>query len=203
MARIGGVVLCGGQSSRMGRPKPWLPFGEELMLPRVVRLLGEVVAPIVVVAAEDQAVPPLPSTIAIARDAQPGRGPLQGLVAGLEALRDWADAAYVSSCDVPFLQPAFVRRLIELLGDYTICVPEVGGYRHPLAAVYRIEIVEVAARLLAEDRLRSSALFEEVTTRFVQPEELAGADPTFQSLRNLNTPADYEAALGESFPAEG
>jgi molybdenum cofactor guanylyltransferase len=203
MTRVGGVVLCGGQSSRMGRPKAWLPFGAELMLPRVVRLLGEVVAPIVVVTAQDQAVPPLPSHVEIARDARPGRGPLQGLVAGLEALRGRADAAYVSSCDVPFLQPAFVRRLIELLGDYTICVPEVGGYRHPLAAVYRIEVAAIAGRLLAEDRLRSSSLFEEAATRLVHPEELADVDPTFQSLRNLNTPADYEAALGESFPAEG
>jgi len=197
MARVGGVVLCGGQSNRMGRPKAWLPFGEELMLPRVVRLLGEAVTPIVVVAARDQPVPVLPSNLEIALDARPGRGPLQGLVAGLEALRGRADAAYVSSCDVPFLKPAFIRRLLELLGDYTICVPEVGGYRHPLAAVYRIEAAEVAARLLAEDRLRSSFLFEEAATRCVPPEELVGADPTFQSLRNLNTPADYESALRE------
>ncbi|HTU17369.1 MAG TPA: molybdenum cofactor guanylyltransferase [Gemmataceae bacterium] len=203
MIRVGGVVLCGGQSSRMGRPKAWLPFGKELMLPRVVRLLGEAVTPIVVVAAPDQAVPPLPSNIEIARDARPDRGPLQGLVAGLEALRGWADAVYVSSCDVPFLQPAFIRCLIELLGACSICVPEVGGYRHPLAAVYRIEIAAIAARLLAEDRLRSSSLFEETATRFVQPEELTDVDPTFQSLRNLNTPADYEAALRESFHVEG
>ncbi|MGH7169829.1 MAG: molybdenum cofactor guanylyltransferase [Gemmataceae bacterium] len=203
MVRVGGVVLCGGQSSRMGRPKAWLPFGEELLLPRVVRLLGEVVTPIVVVAALDQQIPPLPSHLEIARDARPGRGPLQGLVAGLEALRGRADAAYVSACDVPFLQPAFIRRLIELLGDYTICVPEVGGYRHPLAAVYLIEVAAIAARLLAEDRLRSSSLFEETATRIVQAEELAGVDPMFQSLRNLNAPDDYEAALRESFHAEG
>ncbi len=47
----GGIVLCGGQSKRMGRPKAWLPFGGETMLERVVRLLSEVVHPIVVVAA--------------------------------------------------------------------------------------------------------------------------------------------------------
>src|SRR5262249_16602772 len=140
MTRVGGVVLCGGQSSRMGRPKAWLPFGDELMLPRVVRLLAEVVSPIVVVAAPGQDIPSLPAEIAIVRDAKGGRGPLQGLAAGLEALCGRADAAYVSSCDVPFLRPDFIRRLIELLGEWLICVPEVGGYRHPLAAVYRIEV---------------------------------------------------------------
>ena len=202
MTRIGGVVLCGGQSSRMGRPKAWLPFGKELMLPHVVRLLGEAATPIVVVAAADQVLPDLPPEIEIIRDKESGRGPLQGLASGLEALRGRADAAYVSSCDVPFLQPAFVRRLLSLLGDFAICVPEVGGYRHPLAAVYRIEVAAVAVRLLAEDRLRPAFLVEEVPTRIVQPEELGDVDPTLQSLRNLNTSADYEAALQDLFPEE-
>jgi molybdenum cofactor guanylyltransferase len=195
--RVGGIVLCGGQSKRMGRPKAWLPFAGEVMLPRVVRLLGEAVRPVVVVAAPDQDVPPLPPEVAVVRDEEKGRGPLQGLAAGLNALRGRAEAAYLSSCDVPFLRPAFVRRLVELLGDHAVCVPRVGDYHHPLAAVYRPEVADAVARLLAEDRLRPFFLFEAVPTRVVGEAELAGADPTFQTLRNLNTPEDYEAALRE------
>src|SRR5215475_5887673 len=101
MPALGGVVLCGGQSRRMGRPKAWLPFGGELMLPRVVRLLGEAVAPLVVVAAPGQDVPPLPTDVEIVRDPERGRGPLLGLAAGLAALRGRADVAYLSSCDAP------------------------------------------------------------------------------------------------------
>jgi molybdopterin-guanine dinucleotide biosynthesis protein A len=193
--RVGGIVLCGGQSKRMGQPKAWLPFAGEIMLPRVVRLLSEVVSPLVVVAAPEQDVPPLPPEITVVRDEEKGRGPLEGLAAGLTALRGQVDAAYLSSCDVPYLRPAFVRRLIDLLGDHAICVPRVGEYHHPLAAVYRLEVTEAVARLLAEDRLRPFFLFESVPTRVVGPDELADADPTFQTLRNLNTPEDYEAAL--------
>jgi molybdopterin-guanine dinucleotide biosynthesis protein A len=203
MLRVAGVVLCGGESTRMGRPKAWLPFGDELMLPRVVRLLGEAVAPVVVVAASEQDVPPLPASVGIVHDLERGRGPLQGLAAGLQSLHGRADAAYVSSCDAPFLQPSFVRRLIDLLGDNTICVPEVGGFRHPLAALYRLEVAAVAVRLLSENRPRPAFLFDEVPTRIVQPEELLDVDPTFQTLRNLNTPDEYEAALRDSFRAEG
>ena len=195
MERVGGIVLCGGQSKRMGRPKAWLPFGEEFMLPRVVRLVGEAVRPVVVVAAPDQEVPPLPSEVAIVRDEERGRGPLQGLAAGLDALAGRVEAAYLSSCDAPLLRPAFVRRLIELLGTHTVCVPRAGGYHHPLAAVYRLEVVAAVRRLLAADRLRPYFLFEAVATRVVEPAELAAVDPTLQTLRNLNTPADYEAAL--------
>jgi molybdopterin-guanine dinucleotide biosynthesis protein A len=119
MLHVDGVVLCGGQSSRMGRPKAWLPFGDEWMLPRVVRLLGEAAAPLVVVAAPGQDVPPLPSGVTLVRDPEQGRGPLQGLVAGLAALRGRADAAYLSSCDVPYpasrLRPP--PQLTSLVGE--------------------------------------------------------------------------------------
>lgn len=195
MIRTAGIVLCGGESSRMGRPKAWLPFGDELLLPRVVRLLSEVVTPIVVVATPGQDVPPLPAGTEIARDAEPGLGPLAGLCAGLAAIRGRADAVYLSPCDVPFLRPAFLRRLIELLGDHAICVPESGGRRHPLAAVYRTEVAAVAARLLAGGRAGSVRLFDEVPTRVVSADELADVDAGLESLRDLNTPADYEAAL--------
>jgi molybdopterin-guanine dinucleotide biosynthesis protein A len=199
MATVGGIVLCGGESKRMGRPKAWLPFAGEIMLARVVRLLGEAVGPVVVVAAPEQAIPALPAAIRIVRDEEKGRGPLQGLAAGLAALDGHADAAYLSSCDVPFLRPAFVRRLIELLGQHAVCVPRVGDYHHPLAAVYRLEVQETVARLLAENRLRPYFLFEAVPTRIVEAGELADVDQNFTTLRNLNTPEEYEAALQEHF----
>jgi len=193
---LAGIILCGGQSKRMGRPKAWLPFGDELMLPRVVRLLSEVASPIVVVAAPDQDLPPLPPDITVVRDEERGRGPLQGLAAGLETLIGRADAAYVSSCDVPFLRPQFVRRMIELLGEASICVPKVGEHHHPLAAVYRVSVLPAVRQLLARDRLRPFFLFEAEPTRVVLAEELAD-DPQLQSLRNLNTPEEYDAALRE------
>jgi molybdopterin-guanine dinucleotide biosynthesis protein A len=200
---VAGIVLCGGRSSRMGRPKAWLPFGDELLLQRVVRVLGEVVARVVVVAAPDQDVPPLPTGIIIERDPEEGRGPLQGLAAGLAALEGKADAAYLSSCDVPFLTPAFIRRMVELLGDATIAVPADGGYKHPLAAVYRLSVRPAVEELLAAGRLRPAFLFEACPTRFVRPDELTGVDPTLRSLRNLNTPDDYEQALRDFAAARG
>lgn len=193
----GGIVLCGGQSKRMGRPKAWLPFGGEVMLQRMVRLLTEVIRPVVVVAAPGQDLPRLAAETIVVRDEEKGRGPLQGLAAGLSALQGQVEAAYVSSCDVPFLRPAFVRRMIELLEDREICVPFIAGYHHPLAAVYRLGIINRVGRLLTENRLRPIFLFENALTRFVHNHELTDVDPDFQSLWNLNTPEDYEEALRE------
>lgn len=192
---IGGVILCGGKSSRMGYPKAMLPFGPELMLQRVVRLLSEVVGPIVVVAARDQELPPLPPTIQVAYDERPERGPLEGLMAGLSALGEQADAAYVTSCDVPLLQPAFVREMIARLDQHDIAVPVDDKYQHPLAAVYRTGVVPHIRELLAHDRLRPVYLFDKANTVRVSVEELRQVDPELSTLANLNHPADYFAAL--------
>lgn len=195
--RVAGIVLCGGRSSRMGRPKAWLPLGEEVLLQRVTRILGAVVSPVVVVAAPEQEVPPLPDSITIIRDEIEGRGPLGGLAAGLQALRDSADAAYLSACDVPFLHEHFIQRMIELfaVSGCSIAVPRVEGYFHPLAGVYRVDLCDTVLSLLAADRLRPVFLFDEAKTRIVEKDELNDVDPTLESLRNVNTPDEYEAIL--------
>ena len=194
----GGVVLCGGKSTRMGSPKALLPFGSETMLQRVVRLLGSVVSPLVVVAAPGQDLPELPAAIIVTRDEREGRGPLEGLRAGLKALPETLDAAYVTSCDVPLLVPAFVERMIELLADNEIAVMEIDGFAHPLSAVYRRRTLPHVETLLAADRLRPVFLFDAVKTRRVQPTEMALVDPQLLTLRNLNTPQDYDEALATS-----
>ena len=195
--KTGAIVLCGGKSSRMGRDKATLPFGPELMLQRVIRLLGEVVEThqIVVVAAPGQSLPELPAGVTVAHDDRAERGPLQGLAAGLRAIADRADAVYVTSCDVPLLVPGFVRCMFELLGDHDIAVPRDGQHHHPLAAVYRPSVLAHVQRLLDADRLRPRFLFDEVHSREILTEELRSVDPQLTTLENLNSPEDYLAAL--------
>ena len=193
--RFGGVVLCGGKSSRMGYPKAWLPFGEEVMLQRVVRLLSEAISPIVAVAAPGQELPQLAAEIEVARDRRESRGPLEGLLAGLSALEGRCDAAYAGSCDAPRLVPAFVRRMTELLGRHQIAVPCEGRFCHPLAAVYRLEVTPQIEKLLAADRLRPAFLFDEADTLRVPVEELQAVDPELRTLANLNHSREYLDAL--------
>lgn len=190
----GGIVLCGGKSTRMGTSKALLPFGAETMLQRVVRVLGDVVTPIVVVAAADQPLPELRADTILTRDERPGRGPLEGLRAGLKALPAEVEAAYVTSCDVPLLVPDFVRQMLAFVRGYDVAVVEIDGFAHPLSAVYRRSTLPHVEHLLAHDRLRPVFLFDAVPTRRVRPNELT-ADPDLRTLRNLNTPEDYARAL--------
>src|SRR5579872_1906442 len=155
----GGIVLCGGKSTRMRSPKALLAFGDETMLQRVVRLLATTVSPIVVVAAPQQELPKLPADVTVARDELEGRGPLEGLRAGLKALPSTVEIAYVTSCDVPLLVPGFVQRMIDLLTDHDIAVMEIDGRPHPLSAVYRRRTLPHVEALLAQNQLRPVFLY--------------------------------------------
>jgi molybdenum cofactor guanylyltransferase len=198
---LGGVILCGGRSSRMGRAKAWLPFAGELLLQRVVRIVGQVASPIVVVAAPDQEVPELPREVRILRDPTEGRGPLQGIAVGLEALAEEVPYAYVSSTDAPFLSAAFIRAMRGLAEGHEAAVVKARGHHHPLSAIYATALHRPASELLAADLRRPFFLFERTRTRFVNEadlladEALRALDPALEALRNLNTPEDYERAL--------
>lgn len=195
---FGGIVLCGGKSSRMGRPKALLPFGAETLLERVIRRMREAVSPIVVVAAKDQELPPLPEGVLVGRDDVEGKGPLAGLAVGLAMMRSHREAAFVSSCDAPFLEPAFIRRMIEELQDHDLAIPREATYYHPLAAVYRTSLEPTIRELLAEDRLRPFFLIERCRAKIVDVEELRLVDPDLRSLSNMNHPEDYEQALKDA-----
>ena len=214
---LGAVILCGGKSSRMGRPKAWLPFGGEALLQRTVRTVRAVANPVIVVAAPGQELPELPPDVEVTRDSVEGRGPLQGIAAGLSAIAGLCEAAFVSSTDVPFLHPVLIQRLAALrMGGeerardaqgsarYDIAVARAGGHYHPLCAVYSCAVLPEAIALLDAGRLRPFFLFERVRTivadeaLLLADPGLAAADPTLRSLRNINTPEEYEAALREA-----
>ena len=198
----GAIVLCGGKSSRMGQDKATLPFGPELMLQRVVRIITEVIDPtqIVVVAASEQILPELPPQVIVTRDERPNRGPLEGIAAGLRSMPNCVEAVYATSCDVPLMVSEFVAMMFERLGNSEIAVPYDGQYHHPLAAVYRPRVLALIESLLATDRLRPRFLFDQVTTTEVLVEELRGVDPNLSTLMNLNHPEDYQRALDKAFP---
>ena len=206
MSDLGGAILCGGRSTRMGQPKALLPFGNESLLERIIRKTSEAASQIIVVAAPDQPLPPLPN-IQILRDPTEGRGPLQGIAVALAALQHCTHV-FICSTDAPFLNAPFIRRLRALCEDHDIAIVRDEGHHHPLGAIYKPWLAREAEALLAENRARPFFLLERAKTRIVTREDLLAdpalrkADPHLWCLRNLNTPEDYQAALRDLALAE-
>lgn len=182
----------------MGTSKAWLRFGEEYLLQRVVRMLAGTLEPVFVVSARGQRLPRLPGGVEIIRDRVSHRGPLEALAAGLEAISERADAAFVCGCDAPFLRPEFVLRLVRLTGEAEIAVPNEDGRLHPLAAVYRVSVLPRIQEMLDAGTLRLTTLTERCDCRGVPGSALRDVDPKLESLRNINTPEDYRNALSNA-----
>ncbi len=224
----------------MGRSKADLPFGNESMLQRVTRLLSTVVRHIVVVAAAEQQIPDFGAVVrcpvTIARDDLRFAGPLAGLGIGLRTLHELAinqqedstntcplasGLAYVTSCDVPFLEPKFVQELFRageepVLADgnaespgeelavqdtnhaiehYDIVLPVDEKYAHPLSAAYRLSLTDTVQKLVADGERRPRALFDMVRTKRIPTQQLETIDPGLETLMNLNAPQEYADAL--------
>jgi molybdopterin-guanine dinucleotide biosynthesis protein A len=188
-----GIVLAGGRSSRMGTPKAWLDWHGSALLRRVCGIVARGAGgPVVVVRAPGQELPALPDGVRVVEDAREGRGPLQGILAGLRAVD--SDVAFVASVDLPLLHPRFVAAVCRAAAGVDAAVPDVAGHRQPLAAAYRPALAPLVAELVEADRMKPAFLFERCTTRWL--EEL----PHPESVRNLNERADYEAAVAEPEP---
>lgn len=174
----------------MGTSKALLDWHGTPLVARVAGLLRRVADPVVIVAAAGQPLPDVAGTD-IVFDAEPERGPLEGIAAGLRALEGRCDAVFVAAADQPLLHPDFVRAVVDSLQGFEAAVPELDGRLHPLAAAYRPSMLQRAEQLLAGGERRATALADHSATRRLP----AAGLPHPESLRNANTPQDYERLL--------
>ena len=180
----------------MGTPKAWLEWHGTTLLRRTCGIVGRGTGgPVVVVRAPGQELPDLPRTVRVVEDAHEGRGPMQGILAGLAAVQDEEEVAFVAATDMPFLHPRFVAAVcVAAEVGVDAAVPHLDGYRQPLAAAYRTSLVPTVADLIGQGRTKIGMLFERCETRWLT--DLPHPD----SVRNLNEIEDYRAALGEPEP---
>lgn len=183
-------VLAGGKSTRMGREKTTLELGGRTLVERALKLASSVAAEALLVGPRAE----LEHWGRVVEDIYPGQGPLSGIHAAL-----WdspTELSLVLAVDTPFLEPAFLRYLVEQARESgaVVTLPRTADGYHPLAGVYRRSFREVAQRALEEGRNKIDALFGEVETRVIELaelERLAFAPAIFE---NLNTPEDVERA---------
>lgn len=185
------IVLAGGKSSRMGRPKALLPFDDEPLIIHLVRRLRQRFSDIVVVAAPEQELPPL--AVTLVRDTVAYQGPVGGILYGLQAARE--ELCFVTSCDAPFLNLALVSHLLSLATEYDVIAPHWQGRLQPLHAVYRRSVAPLLQEQLERGELRPIFLYKKVRTREVFEEEIRQVDPEGLSFHNMNSQEDYQAAL--------
>lgn len=180
-----GVILVGGQSSRMGRDKALIEVDGVRMLDRTIELLRPHCREVLVIGDPAKYASAHATVIA---DDRPGLGPLGGLVTALRSAR--YVRLLVLACDLPNINDRLLVHLKnELIAGADAVVPRHDGFIEPLAAAYHRRAIEAFDKNLNSERLKMSDALDVVNTRYLAVP--AGEDGwPLDLFRNLNAPTD-------------
>ena len=188
LADITGVVLAGGQSSRMGRDKAGISLEQgagQNFLSRTAALLAACCQQVLIAG---RAHPDYAHCL----DEVPGQGPMGGIAT---ALASSGRACLVLSCDLPFMEPAILERLIahrarRFAGALaTVYRQKDTGQAESLVAIYEYAALPCFLASLRGMKLHVSRAIPLSRQHFLDysPEEA-------QFFFNVNTPGDLLAA---------
>jgi len=185
------VILCGGQSARMGQDKAALVVDGETFLDRAIRVAREVADDVIVVARASQA---MPADVRVVHDPVENLGPLAGIAAGLSASN--TDLNVVVACDMPLVRSVVLQRLVESIGEHDACVAIVDGHASVLCGVYRSRVAPVATQMLDQGERRVTAFVDRLKTKRVDAAELRDIDPNLETFFSCDTPEAYQRVKG-------
>jgi molybdopterin-guanine dinucleotide biosynthesis protein A len=187
--KLASVILAGGFSRRMGRPKTGVEIEGVTLLRRIVDALRTSSGPVVVVArGPDQPLHGIEElvdagVVTVAFDHAPGSGPLAGLASALsEREVESSEFVFVCGCDHPFLDEHTISHLLAELGpdDAAVMVATSTDPRsedrprpQPLTSLWRTAALRSWARSLVEaGEERLSRIADSANVRRIAPETL-------------------------------
>lgn len=185
-----GIILAGGESSRMGKDKAFLMFGGRPLFEHVVNTLRPIFRDVIVVTNTPEAY--CKYGVTVTTDAVEKRGPLTGIYSGL--LVSKSEYNFVVACDMPFLNSGLIEYMNRQCEGYDIVVPEINGQVEPLHAIYHRRLIPRIEAALKNEERQIRKLFEKAEIRRIISQELDLFDPGRRSFTNLNTPNEYREA---------
>lgn len=186
-----GIILSGGKSKRMGTNKAFLSVEGERLIDRTVRLFKDIFQEVIVVT--NSPLDYLDQDCTIATDIIKGKGALGGIYAGLFfALHE---QAFVSACDMPFLNKSFIEYMIEHHGPYDIVVPQHSDGLQPLHAIYSRRCLPVIKKVVEQDHLKITGFYKGFKIKIIPETEINQFDPERKMFFNMNTRKDLEQIL--------
>ena len=184
---VTGVILAGGQSSRMRSNKALLPYKGGRFIEAIHRQMSELFDEVILVTNTPDEYAFLPCRKV--SDLYPGMGALAGLHSGLR--HSATPHIFAVACDMPYLNSALIRRLAALRDKADVIIPEGEKGLEPLHALYGKGCQDAMEKSLQAGSRRIVSFFPEARVNVFSRDEVMAFDPALDSFRNINTPADY------------
>jgi molybdopterin-guanine dinucleotide biosynthesis protein A len=176
------LVLAGGDSRRMGRPKAWLRVGDTYLLRYVAERLAPAFSEVMVSFAEpEQLEEPVPYRVVF--DRRPSAGPLAGLEAGLAAARN--EVIFAVACDMPYVTQEVAQMAVTAARRCDAAIARIDGRAEPVCGAYRRTALPFITGAVNSGRFKVADLADELEVTWLEH-----LDP--QLFRSLNTPQDLD-----------
>ncbi|MGX8693513.1 MAG: molybdenum cofactor guanylyltransferase [Methanobrevibacter sp.] len=194
------IVLCGGQSRRMGQDKGSMFIQGKPMIKHILSTLNHEMNEVIVVLNDEkriakygQFINPDDYTykIKFVEDKIKNKGPLPGLMSGLENIT--GQYSLVLPCDSPYVTKEYINTIFNEINDgYQAIVPYHDSENklktsEPLHSIYNKNIIPEIEDLISEDTLHIKGLIKKIETKFVLIDNKKILKKEF---RNLNRPSD-------------
>src|SRR3981081_1482367 len=174
------LVLAGGDSRRMGRPKAWLEVGDTFLLRYVVDRLASAFSEVMVSFAEpEQLQEPVPYRIVVSPNA--AAGPVAGIEAGLLAARN--EVVFAVACDMPYVTQEVAQLAVAAARACDAAIPRIDGRPEPVCGAYRRSSLPFITGAINMGRLKVADIAAELDVTWLE-----SLDP--ELFRSLNTPHD-------------
>lgn len=186
-----GIILCGGQNTRMGKNKAFIEIDGERIIDRTIRILGEVFNEIILVT--NSPTEYLDLDIRIVTDIVKGKAALGGLYTGL--FHSSSDHAFVCPCDMPSLNSAFIQYMLGKVTGKDIVVPAPPDGLQPLHAIYSRKCLRSIKNLIDENRLKITGFYRKARVFEVPADVIATFDPEARMFTNINSLSDLKVVV--------
>ena len=173
MTHVTGVILAGGKSRRMGRDKAFLPFGQGVLIDRVIEVLRQVADDVILITNAPELYRHF--DLPMFADVVPETGSLGGIYTGLVTAK--TPYSLCLACDMPFVDPAFLRFLCDTAAQADVVIPQNAEDFQPLCAVYSQACREPIRQNIEAGRLKITGFFDQVRVRVITGELLTHYDP--------------------------
>lgn len=183
-------ILAGGKSTRLGFDKASARIGDESLIELVIRKISPLFENIAVITRKDSQIPDMGYKVLY--DLMPGSGSLGGIYTGL--VRSPSYFNFFFSCDMPFIEPEFIKSMLDEPKNYDILLPRSGKNFEPLHAIYAKGCLPVVRQLLASGVLRIIDLFSKVNVKYIEESQWKKFDKNGKMFHNINTPDDLKLA---------
>ena len=182
------VILCGGESRRMGRPKHALVAAGKTLLAHMIEGVRPLATEVLIVGKA----PPddLPGGVGWVADERPEQGALVGIVSGLRAAsNEWV---WMLACDMAPVDPALLKALRARRAGVQAVLPRTARGLEPFGALYHRSAAHHLDRCVRQGRLGVVEAVSGLNHAAVGGEDLGLAPGLLPAFPNANTPEEFE-----------